>query len=345
MLRSLLALLFSSLAFFVSAQENSVATGNIFLDSDQDGLTDAEEKLYGTNPHNPDTDGDGYSDGAEVKAGYDPLKRAPGDKLATTGTTIPTTESAPLATDGTSDNLTKQVAEKISGMVGQVDPNNPQASLDQIQKIVTDSLDSQNTPVTLPEIDRSTIHIKKQNYTKSEEQAKKKEDFSNYITKVFYIFASNSPTPITSASDITSTMTQTAEQLLSAISSQNPAPLENISKSGGAILDQLKDVEVPEDLVDLHIKAMQYALYAISLKDLLKSNTADPLLTVVNFSQISAFIQSLSSFANDAQTKLDEYDVSYEDIQNRMKGMGVEIPALNDLNSLLNSGNSSSTKN
>lgn len=43
------------------------------LDSDNDGLTDAEEKIYGTDPHNPDTDGDGYLDGAEVKAGYNPL--------------------------------------------------------------------------------------------------------------------------------------------------------------------------------------------------------------------------------------------------------------------------------
>lgn len=65
------------------------------LDSDNDGLTDAEEKIYGTNPNatdtdndglsdyeevkiyhtdplNPDTDGDGYKDGQEVKSGYNP---------------------------------------------------------------------------------------------------------------------------------------------------------------------------------------------------------------------------------------------------------------------------------
>jgi hypothetical protein len=36
------------------------------LDSDSDGLTDCEEKLLGTNPHNPDTDGDGLTDYQEV---------------------------------------------------------------------------------------------------------------------------------------------------------------------------------------------------------------------------------------------------------------------------------------
>ena len=45
---------------------------NPAIDSDNDGLTDAEEKIYGTNPFNPDTDGDGYLDGAEVKGGYNP---------------------------------------------------------------------------------------------------------------------------------------------------------------------------------------------------------------------------------------------------------------------------------
>lgn len=36
------------------------------IDTDQDGLTDAEEKVLGTNPNNPDTDGDGLNDGEEA---------------------------------------------------------------------------------------------------------------------------------------------------------------------------------------------------------------------------------------------------------------------------------------
>lgn len=67
----------------------------VILDSDKDGLTDDEERTYGTdinepdsdgdglfdkeevkvyltNPLDPDTDQDGYLDGAEVKSGYNP---------------------------------------------------------------------------------------------------------------------------------------------------------------------------------------------------------------------------------------------------------------------------------
>ena len=42
-------------------------------DTDSDGLNDASEKYYGTDPNNSDTDGDGYSDGEEVENGYSPV--------------------------------------------------------------------------------------------------------------------------------------------------------------------------------------------------------------------------------------------------------------------------------
>lgn len=42
-------------------------------DVDEDGLTDAEETFYGTNPLLFDTDGDGYGDGEEVQNGYNPV--------------------------------------------------------------------------------------------------------------------------------------------------------------------------------------------------------------------------------------------------------------------------------
>jgi hypothetical protein len=47
------------------------------LDSDNDGLTDEEEALYGTDPQKPDTDSDGYSDGTEVVNLYNPIGLAP----------------------------------------------------------------------------------------------------------------------------------------------------------------------------------------------------------------------------------------------------------------------------
>jgi hypothetical protein len=42
-------------------------------DSDQDGLSDAQEAELGTDPLNADTDGDGVTDGQEISNGTDPL--------------------------------------------------------------------------------------------------------------------------------------------------------------------------------------------------------------------------------------------------------------------------------
>ncbi|MDP2631873.1 MAG: hypothetical protein Q8P30_03870 [Candidatus Uhrbacteria bacterium] len=58
----------------VLEEEVEVAQGK---DTDSDGLTDVEEKLYGTDYRNPDTDGDTFLDGNEVFHRYDPLGFAP----------------------------------------------------------------------------------------------------------------------------------------------------------------------------------------------------------------------------------------------------------------------------
>ena len=54
------------------------------VDSDNDGVTDAEEELFGTDQHNPDTDGDKYSDGHEIYNLYNPKGKEP-QKLAESG--------------------------------------------------------------------------------------------------------------------------------------------------------------------------------------------------------------------------------------------------------------------
>ncbi len=55
------------------AQENTLGTDPKNSDTDADGLFDGEEvKIYKTDPLNPDTDGDTFNDGQEVHNGYNP---------------------------------------------------------------------------------------------------------------------------------------------------------------------------------------------------------------------------------------------------------------------------------
>ncbi len=59
----------------LSDEEEGVYGTDVNLpDTDGDGLFDREEiKIYDTDPLNSDTDGDGFLDGDEVKSGYNPL--------------------------------------------------------------------------------------------------------------------------------------------------------------------------------------------------------------------------------------------------------------------------------
>jgi len=51
-------------------------------DTDNDGLKDWEEALWGTDVRNPDTDGDGTSDGSEISQNRNPLVQGPDDVLS-----------------------------------------------------------------------------------------------------------------------------------------------------------------------------------------------------------------------------------------------------------------------
>ncbi len=75
-------------------------------DSDNDGLTDAEEATLGTDPNNPDTDGDGLLDGAEIHS-YNTNPKNPdtdGDGLKD-GDEVKTYSTDPTKKDTDGDGL------------------------------------------------------------------------------------------------------------------------------------------------------------------------------------------------------------------------------------------------
>jgi hypothetical protein len=360
----LCCLVFLSFAFFVSAQQaqqNGSTQNNVFLDSDQDGLTDQEERALGTDPYNPDTDGDGYSDGAEVKSGYDPLKAGPDDKLIPDAGNASSDQGNTSGDQAQSPNLTNEVAQKITDLTDTTDPSDQQVSMDQIQSIIDQSINpgqtavdgasttasqSQTSDIT-PQFTIKDIKIQKQNYknlSDSEAAKKKKEDFANYISAVYYILSSNSPKPITSAQDITSVASSISQEVMSAIDSRDSSSLDDLSKSGDKMLEQLKEVEVPADLVDLHLKAMNFASLAQQMKSSLKPNAADPLSDIVSLSKLDAFVQSLSEFSDEAQTKFDQYGLTFDDIQGKLKDLGVSSTDLDLIKALTATTSTTSTQ-
>lgn len=73
------------------AEEKIAGTNINIIDTDNDGLSDYEEvKIYKTNPLSADTDGDSYLDGAEVKSGYNPNGTGKLSDAASAAKTVPT---------------------------------------------------------------------------------------------------------------------------------------------------------------------------------------------------------------------------------------------------------------
>ena len=313
------ALLVASFSYLAMADESNNGK-NIFIDSDQDGLSDEEEKIYHTDPYKADTDGDGYSDGAEVASGYDPLKPAPGDKIIqNTGTSNSQSE-----TKESSDNLTQQLTKKVTSVLNQSSGEDKDITMDEVQSIVDDTLSSKTavTDSDLPDITEKDIKIKKQNYqnlSKEKRQEKMKDDFMSYTTSIAYIFSSNSPKAITSADDITSVAQGYSNQIVSALTTRNADSLNDLAQSGQKIFDQMKSVEVPEDAVEMHIQGLKLAQYAINLKSAINANSEDPLSDMVGMSKIQSFMEIAMSYSEEINSKFSEYGISYTDTLSQLK--------------------------
>ena len=75
-------------------------------DSDGDGLSNLQEYLHGTDPHNPDTDGDGLTDGEEVALGTNPLMAdTDGDGLSDYAEVHGAIPSNPLLADSNGNGI------------------------------------------------------------------------------------------------------------------------------------------------------------------------------------------------------------------------------------------------
>jgi hypothetical protein len=323
----LTGLIFLSLAFYVSAQEKSLSIGNIFLDSDQDRLSDAEEKSLGTDPRNPDTDGDSYSDGIEVESGYDPLKPAPGDKLIEE-----IAATAPIVTiDPDEKNSTQLISQKIVALSNEKSSSGEMITQADIQTLVDESLLSNATKETvLPEINREDLNIKKQDYAKysaAKATAKRKEDFSNYITGVFYILSSNSPRPITSETSLDNVFNSLFQEIIQALTLRDTSSLEKLNASGEKIQEQMLEIEVPEELADIHIQILQLAKFSQEMEYLINPIVEDPVADMANLSQLAGLATSFLSFTSEVEAKFSEYGLVYdENLQEKIQDLGLEIP-------------------
>ena len=355
-----------AMTYFAMAENKS--DNNVFLDIDQDGLTDQEEKALGTNPNMADTDGDGYSDGAEIKSGYNPLKPAPGDQLLPSATssnagagTAASTEDKSAEESATAETgmgdlsslLGQSASDQLSALTNpdalpsdivndlSSDPENPnltnemlgnflQLTLDKSQdsqdfadnpsysqddynQIIQNSLATADITKDLPEIrdDEMKVLSPVDDKKLSEEEVKEKEkkEIEKYLSSLAFIFASNSPFPVNEPTDLPDSLNTETENLVSALSTGNESKINDYAQKARTTIEQIKKVEIPYVMKDIHKLTLQLAIYTLDFKDDLVVNPTDPMKSLAALGALQSVGESVIKLQGDLKTILDEYGI------------------------------------
>lgn len=296
--------LFSS-ALYVVADESSTTDVVTFDDSDADGLSDEEEKIYGTDSEVADTDGDGYSDGVEIEGGFDPLKPAPGDRITPEEIV---NESAETGAAGTGVvNLTEQASEELANLVSEKKEGEEITSED-LNTVLANVMAAGQEDVVLPEVDTTTLKIKKLSSKLSEEERdeQNRQDVIEYLTLTSYILISNAPVQIRDTQALKGFTLSAGQQMIVSLLSGNYTYLDTIEERGQKALDEVSGVEVPESMVDTHVKTLKMLTFASNLKQSIKATVSpeDPLGQMYMFSKVQGFLMTLDGFMQETQGKL-----------------------------------------
>ncbi len=305
---------FNYFTYAETTSENTATTNacDKTIDTDCDGLTNSEEKLYGTDLANADTDGDSYSDMVEIESGYDPLKPAPGDKI-TTSTTSALANSED-STQAENSSMTDNFSQELISLIQSKE--NQSITTEEVQSFVDEQLSKameENVSFeTLPEIDRSQIKVLEQNYSALDDKdrlQKEGEDAAKYLEDMLYLVINNSPIPLTSYRDIV-TFREDFLSHLANLSDPN-ADLAYFTDLGNRLeifSNQAIAVQVPENLVDLHIKILRIIKGVLTLQDSPDSSD-DPLARAILFTKAGKYVNLVDSFVqNDLKNHLEQYN-------------------------------------
>ena len=99
-------------------------------------------------------------------------------------------------------------------------------------------------------------------------------------------------------------------QSLSAYQSGDSNYIDEISQTGQKVYDQMMEISVPENMLDIHIKGLQLAQYALSLKDEVKPSSDDPLSNIVSLSKVQSLLTLVENYGQDVQTRLEDLNIS-----------------------------------
>jgi len=272
-------------------------------DSDNDGLKDWEEELFGTDPYNPDTDADGYLDGEEVAADTNPLIKAPGDKLV----------FYPLPV-GEKYNITKKILDEevIDSMLDSYTFQKGEYIMDHPEIYSPETFSAftkQSTIQTMSKWALSDAYaglLEKAEQTISEipelfnikitdENIKISQDNSLEAIKLYLSQISS-----VLNSDIFFLQEQTLQAVLSAFKNNDFSYLDKLIKSNDAKIEQVKNIIVPSSWKEIHKQGLELTLLIRNIFVSLRDMQNDPLKAYVALEKLENFSDDWNDLMNQA---------------------------------------------
>lgn len=324
--------------------------GNIFMDTDGDGLFDKEELAIGTDPNNIDTDGDGYTDKVEIESGYDPLKPAPGDKIVPedAGSVIEESieEAGAEDKEGQEEdvNLTEQFFQQLEQQKAeefsllQEVSSNPSilteeevmnqlqelniSNLD-IEEILSGSIDSVDIISEMEMIPEEELLILDEIKEEDEEERKKleKKQIEAYIAQAGFVLITNSPIELDESKDLSTLAVSFVGDMSSYVDMGNKDKLSEYRKQGTVILEKLKELETPYVMKDLHITGLSLFNYLINEidEDALIADD-DPVETMLSLGKIQSLLGEFENLRIKTDVLLENYGINTIEITDRLIG-------------------------
>jgi len=249
------------------------------VDSDGDGLSNAMEALYKTDPRNADTDGDGYKDGDEVANGYDPLIKSPNDKIDRLGLT-PNTVASPMPTP----SMTQLFVNKTG-----VNPA-PQSVTDNEEEL-NQFINETNARGILPIILDSDIHLS---------TATGKAAIVKYLDTLSVI--KNTKLKTVTPEEITAAFTTFTGK-------NDPTPLDLVIAKLKGNTQIFRDTEVPKEVAELHKKYLSAVVALQNNTETLKNYQQDYVSVLVAASRIEGLKAVFTEVGDDIKILEKKYNI------------------------------------
>lgn len=318
-----LVLLFA-LANFSQAEDGK----NTYLeDRDDDGLTNAEEQAWGTDPENDDSDGDGYRDGTEVASGFDPLKPAPGDRLISpSATTIGETDK----TVSGSRNLTEEFLERLQAT--------KKAEMDVLQNLSGDPevFEEQKTSLSGKTLTEADIQVLAEQVTnqaeeegslkmipleelkilpkvseKSEKKRKEveKKQIEEYMAVTGFHLGTGMPFDAENETDFNLKISEYIEGISSDISQGDKEETSRLKSKLSKTVDEMKRTETPFVLREVHQRGVSLLSYMLKQNETVVFEKNDPLGMALVAGRIQSTMAELERVKEDTAEILKNYDI------------------------------------